>query len=83
MLFILNPKSGVGKARETFQNKVVPVLTEADVNYDLHVTRHAHDAQNVVRTQVCAGRRNFWQGKRALSPGQPSSGADIPGGPYG
>uniref|UniRef100_A0A0A9WQ72 Sphingosine kinase 1 n=4 Tax=Lygus hesperus TaxID=30085 RepID=A0A0A9WQ72_LYGHE len=55
VLFILNPKSGVGKARETFQNKVVPLLTEGDLNYDLHVTRHAHDARNIVRTQ------NMWQ----------------------
>lgn len=49
---ILNPKSGVGKAREVFQSKVVPLLTEADINYDLHVTRHAQDARNLMRTQV-------------------------------
>ncbi|KAK9502699.1 hypothetical protein O3M35_011415 [Rhynocoris fuscipes] len=55
ILVILNPKSGVGKAREVFQNKVVPLLTEADINYDLHVTRHAHDARNLTRTQ------NMWQ----------------------
>lgn len=52
ILVIINPKSGVGKAREIFQNKVVPLFTEADINYDLHCTRHAKDAQNLVRTKV-------------------------------
>jgi len=35
---------------------VVPLLTEADVNYDLHVTRHAQDARSVIRNQ-----QNMWQ----------------------
>ncbi|KAL1129400.1 hypothetical protein AAG570_013927 [Ranatra chinensis] len=55
ILVLLNPKSGVGKSRDVFQNKVVPILTEADINYDLHVTRFSNDARNVMRTQ------NLWQ----------------------
>ncbi|XP_075224819.1 sphingosine kinase 1-like [Lycorma delicatula] len=51
LLVIINPKSGVGKARDIFQARVVPILTEADINYDLHVTRHSHDARSLVRTQ--------------------------------
>uniref|UniRef100_A0A1B6DK62 sphingosine kinase n=2 Tax=Clastoptera arizonana TaxID=38151 RepID=A0A1B6DK62_9HEMI len=51
ILVILNPKSGVGKARDVFQSKVVPILTEADVEYDLHVTKHAQDAREQVRIQ--------------------------------
>ncbi|KAG8274128.1 Sphingosine kinase 1 [Homalodisca vitripennis] len=50
VLIILNPKSGPGKARDVFQTRVVPVLTEADVNYDLHVTRHADDARTLIRS---------------------------------
>uniref|UniRef100_A0A1B6MNW0 sphingosine kinase n=1 Tax=Graphocephala atropunctata TaxID=36148 RepID=A0A1B6MNW0_9HEMI len=50
VLIILNPKSGPGKARDMFQTRVVPVLTEADVNYDLHVTRYANDARILVRS---------------------------------
>ncbi|RZF36056.1 hypothetical protein LSTR_LSTR005872 [Laodelphax striatellus] len=51
VFFIINPKSGVGKARDIFQQRVVPILTEADINYDIHVTRHAQDARNLVRSQ--------------------------------
>lgn len=52
VLVILNPKSGQGKARDVFQSKVVPLFTEADVNYDLHVTRFANDARALVRSLV-------------------------------
>nr|UVW99765.1 sphingosine kinase [Sogatella furcifera] len=51
VFFIINPKSGVGKARDIFQQRVVPILTEADITYDVHVTRHAQDARNLVRSQ--------------------------------
>lgn len=50
---LINPKSGVGKARDIFQTRVVPVLTEADVNYDIHVTRHPNDARELIRSEVC------------------------------
>lgn len=55
VLVIANPKSGVGKAREVFQNKVVPIFTEADINYDLYCTKHALDAQTLMRTT------NLWE----------------------
>lgn len=45
MLIVLNPKSGPGKARDIFQDKVLPLLTEADLNYDLHITRGRNDAR--------------------------------------
>jgi sphingosine kinase len=52
ILVIVNPKSGVGKAREMFQNKVVPILTEADISYDLHVTTASGEARGFVTSQV-------------------------------
>lgn len=44
-LIVLNPKSGAGKCREVFHDKVSPLLMEADLNYDLHVTRGRNDAR--------------------------------------
>lgn len=41
----MNPKSGVGKAREIFQRKVAPILIMADVDYDLHITCMQNDAR--------------------------------------
>lgn len=41
----MNPKSGVGKSREIFQNKVLPILNMADVDYHLHTTRYQNDAR--------------------------------------
>lgn len=49
VLILLNPKSGSGKARETFQKYVAPVFTEAEVPYDLHVTKHANYAREFAR----------------------------------
>lgn len=51
VLVLLNPKSGPGKARETFQRKVVPILQEAELPYDLHVTKYANYAREFVRTR--------------------------------
>lgn len=45
ILFILNPKSGPGKAKEIFREQVLPVLIEAEVEYDLHVTKAQNDAR--------------------------------------
>jgi sphingosine kinase len=44
-LIVLNPKSGAGKSREIFQEKVKPLLLEADLNHDVHVTRGRNDAK--------------------------------------
>ncbi|XP_026762431.1 sphingosine kinase 1-like [Galleria mellonella] len=51
LLILLNPKSGPGKAREQFQTKVAPILQEAEVPYDLHVTKYAQYAREFVRTR--------------------------------
>lgn len=51
LLILLNPKSGPGKARELFQTKVAPLLQEAEVPYDLHVTKYAQYAREFVRTR--------------------------------
>nr|CAD7445572.1 unnamed protein product [Timema bartmani] len=48
-LVLLNPKSGPGKAREMFQQRVVPVLAEAELAFDLYVTKHANYARDFVR----------------------------------
>lgn len=45
LLVIVNPKSGVGKSREIFQRKIVPILNMADVDYDLHITCMQNDAR--------------------------------------
>ncbi|KAI5718976.1 hypothetical protein M8J76_003094 [Diaphorina citri] len=44
ILVVLNPKSGVGKARDIFQQRVVPILTDAEIDYDVHVTSCPNDA---------------------------------------
>ncbi|XP_063243589.1 sphingosine kinase 1-like [Bacillus rossius redtenbacheri] len=48
-LVLLNPKSGPGRAREMFQQRVVPVLAEAEMSFDLYVTKHANYARDFVR----------------------------------
>lgn len=50
LLVFLNPKSGQGKGRLTFQQRVVPVLQEAEMQYDLHITKYANYAREFVRT---------------------------------
>lgn len=49
VLILLNPKSGSGKARETFQKYVAPVFSEAEVPYELQVTKHANFAREFAR----------------------------------
>ena len=51
ILILLNPKSGPGKAREIFQQRVAPVLVEAELSYDLHVTKRANFAREFVRSR--------------------------------
>lgn len=50
-LVILNPKSGSGKARETFQQRVAPLLLEAEIPYELHVTKRANFAREFMRVR--------------------------------
>lgn len=49
VLVLLNPKSGSGKSRESFQKYVAPVFVEAEIPYDLQVTRYANYAREFVR----------------------------------
>lgn len=49
LLVLLNPKSGAGKARECFQQRVAPILVEAELPYDLQVTKHANYAKDFIR----------------------------------
>lgn len=49
MLVLLNPKSGSGKARQTFQKFVVPVFVEAEIPYEVKVTKHANYAREFAR----------------------------------
>ncbi|XP_039958932.1 sphingosine kinase 2 [Bactrocera tryoni] len=49
LLIFLNPKSGSGKGREMFHKQMAPVLKEADVPYELHVTAHYNFAREYVR----------------------------------
>lgn len=51
VLVLLNPKSGSGKARETFQKTVAPVFAEAEIPFELHVTKHANYAREFVRNR--------------------------------
>lgn len=50
LLILLNPKSGKSKARIIFQQKVAPILQEAEIPYDLHITKHANYAREFIRT---------------------------------
>lgn len=51
VLVILNPKSGSGKARETFQQRVAPIFVEAEIPYELQVTKYANYAREFVRSR--------------------------------
>lgn len=51
VLILLNPKSGSGKARETFQQRVAPIFVEAEIPFDLQVTKHANYAREFVRNK--------------------------------
>lgn len=62
LLILLNPKSGSGKARELFNHQVVPILNEAEVAYDLHVTKHSNYASNFVRQKDLS----IWNGIVAI-----------------
>lgn len=50
LLVLLNPKSGAGKGRKIFQQKIVPILQEAEVAFDLNITKHANFARAFIRS---------------------------------
>ncbi|KAJ8683243.1 hypothetical protein QAD02_019035 [Eretmocerus hayati] len=51
LLVILNPKSGSGRGRENFQRRVHPILAEAEMPYDIFITRHSDYARDFVRSR--------------------------------
>ncbi|XP_046747091.1 sphingosine kinase 1-like isoform X1 [Diprion similis] len=51
LLVLLNPKSGPGRARETFQRRVHPILSEAERSYDIHITKYPNYARDFVRSK--------------------------------
>lgn len=51
VLVLLNPKSGSGNGREVFNMHVAPVLNEAEVPYDLYVTKHSNYAIEFMSTR--------------------------------
>ncbi|XP_031787619.1 sphingosine kinase 2 isoform X2 [Nasonia vitripennis] len=51
LLVILNPKSGPGRGRENFQRRVNPILSEAELPYDVYITRHPNYARDFVRSR--------------------------------
>lgn len=59
VLVLLNPKSGSGKARETFQKCVVPVFAEAEIPYEVQVTKHANYAREFARLRDLSAWRSI------------------------
>lgn len=51
LLVLLNPKSGSGRGRETFQRRVHPILSEAERPYEIHITKCPNYASEFVRTK--------------------------------
>ncbi|XP_012283324.1 sphingosine kinase 2 [Orussus abietinus] len=51
LLVFLNPKSGPGRGRETFQKRIHPILSEAERPYEVHITKHSNYAREFVRVK--------------------------------
>ncbi|KAL7643561.1 UNVERIFIED_CONTAM: hypothetical protein RMT77_005543 [Armadillidium vulgare] len=49
LLIFINPKSGPGIALKIFEERVKPMLSETEVEYDLCVTNHANHAFEIVQ----------------------------------
>jgi len=49
LLFIVNPKSGKGRALKIFEHCVKPLLTESETNFELQITQHANHALELMR----------------------------------
>lgn len=59
ILVLLNPKSGSGKGRETFQKCVASVFNEAEIPYELQITKYANYAREFVRHRDIYGWRSI------------------------
>ena len=62
LLILLNPKSGTGNAREMFHQLVAPILNEAELPYDLHITKYANYARDFMRLRDIS----VWRGVVAI-----------------
>lgn len=51
LLVLLNPKSGPGRGRELFQQRIHPILSEAEKPYDVHITKYPNYAREFVKTR--------------------------------
>ncbi|XP_011630564.1 sphingosine kinase 2 [Pogonomyrmex barbatus] len=51
LLVLLNPKSGPGRGRETFQKRIHPILSEAEKSYEIQITKCPNYAREFVRTK--------------------------------
>lgn len=51
VLILVNPKSGSGRARETFQQRIAPIFVEAEIPYEMVVTKYANYAREFVRNK--------------------------------
>lgn len=49
LLILCNPKSGAGRGKQIFQQKVVPILQEAEMPFDLVMTKHSNFARQFIR----------------------------------
>ena len=51
ILFLVNPKSGTGKALSIFNRKVLPILKESKTNYEMILTDRQNHARDIVATE--------------------------------
>ena len=47
---MINPASGPGKALEIFEQRVVPVLAESGLKFEVMITKGAGNASNFIKT---------------------------------
>uniref|UniRef100_A0A1I8P1H0 sphingosine kinase n=1 Tax=Stomoxys calcitrans TaxID=35570 RepID=A0A1I8P1H0_STOCA len=62
LLILLNPKSGTGNAKELFREQVVPVLNEAEVLYDMYITKDSKYAFEFIQSRDLSA----WSGIAAV-----------------
>ncbi|XP_069124226.1 sphingosine kinase 1-like isoform X2 [Argopecten irradians] len=48
LLILINPHSGPGKAQQIFEKEVVPMLNEANADYEVKITEHAGHATEIM-----------------------------------
>ena len=51
VLFLVNPKSGSGRANTLFKKKILPIMQEADIEYEMVVTTHKNHGKEFIINQ--------------------------------